>query len=245
VKIFRAILVSTVVLLLWAEVAGCSNLAYKENNGPTRSSSSSKRPEKSEDGAKLKELIAAIQEGDSNTVALLLGAGVNPNGYSGTTPLNAAAEGGRLEIVRLLIKHGASVNLKCVDERTPLMASVAYPKVVKLLLLRGAKVNTVDKVNGTTALMCAACGPSQDMLRLGLPLEASEVSAELKQERLDFFETVRLLVSHGANVNAKDKSGLTPLRYAAVGGQTEIIQYLLKHGAVNSRGGQSFQRNRE
>ena len=81
---------------------------------------------------KLKELIAAIRQGDSNTVASLLRAGVNPNGYSVTTPLNAAAECGQLEIVRLLINHGASVNLKGVDETTPLMASVAYPEVVKI-----------------------------------------------------------------------------------------------------------------
>jgi len=46
----------------------------------------------------------------------------------------------------------------------------------------------------------------------------------------------RLLLEHGAVVNARDKYGFTPLYYAAGGGHIDIVSILLEHGAdVNAR----------
>jgi hypothetical protein len=46
----------------------------------------------------------------------------------------------------------------------------------------------------------------------------------------------RLLLEHGADLNARDKYGFTPLFYAAGGGHIDIVSILLEHGAdVNAR----------
>jgi ankyrin repeat protein len=44
-------------------------------------------------------------------------------------------------------------------------------------------------------------------------------------------EIVELLITEGANVNARDGAGRTPLSYAKEEGHTEIAEMLLKHGA--------------
>ena len=45
-----------------------------------------------------------------------------------------------------------------------------------------------------------------------------------------------MLLDHGAQVNVKQKSGVTPLHSAAQNGNLELLIILLEHGAlVNSR----------
>ena len=84
-------------------------------------------------------------------------------------------------------------------------------EAVKLLLERGADINTKDK-DGRTALMYAASAGCT--------------------------ETVKLLLDHGADINAKTKYGYrTALMLAAIGGHTETVKLLLERGAdVNTIG---------
>ena len=50
------------------------------------------------------------------------------------------------------------------------------------------------------------------------------------------FLIVELLLAEGADVNAKDKYGLTPLHRAASGGHTETAELLITEGAdVNAK----------
>ncbi|MFQ5937799.1 MAG: ankyrin repeat domain-containing protein [Acidiferrobacterales bacterium] len=49
-------------------------------------------------------------------------------------------------------------------------------------------------------------------------------------------DQVKQLIAAGANVNAKDKNGITPLHSAAVGNHREVAQALIASGAdVNSK----------
>jgi len=57
-------------------------------------------------------------------------------------------------------------------------------------------------------------------------------------------QAVRVLISHGANVNATSECGTTPLIDASANGHTSIIKLLLKHGAdptiLNKSGTNAF-----
>lgn len=44
-------------------------------------------------------------------------------------------------------------------------------------------------------------------------------------------DIVRLLIAHGADVNAVSSSGNTPLMYACAGGHEECVRALLENGA--------------
>jgi ankyrin repeat protein len=112
-------------------------------------------------------LVAAVGRGDREAVAAMLAAGapVNRQFKDGSCALGAAlsaelgegsGEGARM--VELLLAHGADVNLRLPDGRTPLFAAAETGDVRTLhaLLDRGARVG--DVVLDTTALDAAEEG---------------------------------------------------------------------------------------
>ena len=74
--------------------------------------------------------------------------------------------------------------------------------VVKALLDQGANVNTGE----WTALMWAAWGGQGD--------------------------TIEILLDRGADMNAKDQKGLTALGLALKEKQTDVVELLREHGAM-------------
>lgn len=91
--------------------------------------------------------------------------------------------------------------------KTQLMKAVETGDVLmaRRILATGTTVDAVDK-NGETALMIAC---RQYMAK---PI-------------------VQALITYGANVNAKSKSGLTPLIIAKQSGRVELVELLKAHGA--------------
>lgn len=83
------------------------------------------------------DLIGAARAGDAGAVKELidLGVEINLKDNNGWTPLNYAAGKGYLEIVRLLVKHGADVFGVGRDQRTPAMIALAagHREVVEFL----------------------------------------------------------------------------------------------------------------
>jgi len=80
---------------------------------------------------------------------------------------------------------------------------------------------------GDTPLHCSAGGGSLWRWR---EMHLSH-EAEVKLR-----EVAEVLIAHGADVNAKNDDGLTPLLYAAGYGRLEVVEALLAHGAaVNAK----------
>ncbi len=154
------------------------------------------------------------------------------------TALHDAAAAGQAEIVEVLLKAGADVNvpqlgysLPCGsgDEekpsyRTPLHFAVSAgdPATLKVLLAAGAKVNAISKT-GTTPLFSAVNG------------------WQYRLERGDPVSCVEAMIAAGADVNARAHSGASVLDHAAKAAreddarsqqiQQEIVALLKKHGA--------------
>ena len=93
-------------------------------------------------------------------VALLLDRGADPGlaarNTSRVTPLHSAVAGRNLEVVRLLLMHGADANARQQGGWTALHAAALHGDVaiVRLLLARGASPQAAND-DGTTALRLA------------------------------------------------------------------------------------------
>lgn len=137
--------------------------------------------------------------------AIACGADVNYHGY-GNTPLGWAALYGDLQLIQLLLEHGANANEAIRDNGwTPLHEAVLWrrTKVVELLLEHGANTNVATRDMGQTPLYTAV--------------------------HLGYTDVAELLIKMGAEVNAMNKFGWTPLDHIY---SNEVIIGLLKqHGA--------------
>jgi ankyrin repeat protein len=115
------------------------------------------------------------------------------------------ARKGDKEAVLLYLNAGMSPNAKDSHHSTALMKATRYPEVVQVLLDHGARMNTRDKWDGSTALI---------------------YSSEEGQ-----LQTVNLLLNAGARTNIRDDWGWTALLYAAARGDMDIVKSLIDHGA--------------
>lgn len=120
-----------------------------------------------------KELATAILKNNAAAAETLLAAGANPNaaievvpGFP-TTYLITAAANGRLDLVKLLLKHKAQVNQPDGFKGTALMAAATKgdKAIVELLLASGADVQAKDD-DGKDALALAKEGGRQEIAAL-------------------------------------------------------------------------------
>ena len=173
-------------------------------------------------------------------IAAKLGADVNAKDKLGRTPLHQAARKGRKEITELLIAEGADVNAKHEEGWTPLHLAAVYgnKEIVELLIAKGADVNAKDE-DGRTPLDWAIGGnhkETADLLRKHGG-KTAKPSISIHDAALDGnIEAVKEHLAAGADVNAKNRSGWTPLHQAAWRGRNEIVELLIAEGAdVNAK----------
>ncbi len=152
-----------------------------------------------------------------------------------------ASEKDRIQIVDILVKHGADVGVKSLPittaagspnpEITALAAAAqnGFPGVVSTLIAAGAKVNERFADNRTALI--AAAGTSGRISDLDIVVVAKE------------------LVNAGADVNAESAIYASALNEAARTDRYELAKFLLERGVdrtsrSNSIGPLSRQRNR-
>ncbi len=100
-------------------------------------------------------LHMAASSGYEEIVKLLLdhGANVNSTGMFGWNPLHCASNDCNLNIMEILIEKGVDINAKNESGITPLhLAVLKKASAVKLLISKGAEVNSKKGNTGTTPL---------------------------------------------------------------------------------------------
>ncbi len=128
--------------------------------------------------------------------------------------LLGAAKSGDAERVQDALQEGADRTGAAVE----IAAYQGHPDIVKLLLEKGADVNTKVTCPSGSAFIVERC-----------PLIAWASS-------LGRADIVKYLVEHGADVNARGAYRMTSLLFAAMAGDADVIQLLLQHGAdANAR----------
>lgn len=125
----------------------------------------------------------------------------------GRTPLHRATIGGQIEIIKILLENGASINERDHCGMTPLHHAVLYQHdiaTIQLLLEKGADINIGDNYE-RTALHLAA--------------------------RKRYVGKAKLLLENGADIDARTMDGVTPLASAVASRSVEIAQMLVDRGA--------------
>ncbi|MCK5519804.1 MAG: ankyrin repeat domain-containing protein [Candidatus Marinimicrobia bacterium] len=133
------------------------------------------------------------------------GASANIRNKKGLSAIDIAISEGNYSLVEFLIRKGAEIQCK-TKKGYPLLFDkniYEYPNMVKHLLARGCNVN--EKYKGFTPLINASNYGKTDI--------------------------IELLLKHGADINAKTKTGLSSILNAAQSSSIETVRLLIEHGA--------------
>lgn len=123
-----------------------------------------------DDGESLLSLACSAGYYELAQVLLAMSAQVEDRGQKNDcTPLMEAASAGHIEIIELLLRHGADVNALSSTGNTPLMYACAggHVEAVKTLLKNGANVEDHNE-NGHTPLMEAASAGHVEVAKVRL-----------------------------------------------------------------------------
>ena len=146
------------------------------------------------------------------------------------TALNYAIRYGNSDICSFLLSRGANVNQTDKYGNTPLHLAAYrhYVDICQLLVDHKADVTSVNN-EGETPLHIAV-----DTCNLLFRYFPHPCVVNVKKPGIDDNQTVQLLVECGADVNALNKYGQTPLHTAAGGEKDcpELCSILLKHNAT-------------
>ena len=163
------------------------------------------------------------------------------------TPMHLAAYFGNLDAVRFFIENKSAVNALNVRGMTALHLAVLsnHADIVKLLIDEGADPYIVISNNETVMHIAASEGCLQALEELLKHESWSLIEKEDDKGETPLhkatqgnpkFEIVDLLINKGANPNAKNEFGYTPLHWAAKFGHLESLKKLVITGDINAKG---------
>ena len=144
-----------------------------------------------------------------------------------------------LDIVQALLKNGAQPGIKNKSGKTALQTAVErdHANIVRLLLNTGRLSNT----DRTDAFILAAVGAHRDSIAVFLDngfdpntTDGSGYTVLMRvamQDNDNVGSAVKILVSAGADIHAKDSRGYTALAQAANVGSVRGVKALVENGA--------------
>ena len=173
-------------------------------------------------------------------------------------PLSNAAAVGRMDLVQLLLDHGADPNLpeEQFAPRGKALYNAVYDghfEIAKLLLERGAFPNPPVESSGDALWVSREWRPNKRMEELLLSYGATPTPEHVDDDRATGgrhwlgitplheaarkgdLKAAKKLLAAGADLTARDEHLCsTPLAWAAKFGQLEMVKFLLRRGAPKS-----------
>ncbi|HKA06229.1 MAG TPA: ankyrin repeat domain-containing protein [Gemmataceae bacterium] len=156
-------------------------------------------------------LLAAVRMGDADRAKELL----SKDPSLGRSPdlMRDAAAAGHASVVRELLCYNADPTDADFGGLPLLYFALDHPGVVKVLLDAGATAKGPIEYKGSGA------GPCNGITLLHEAADRGQT------------ETAKLLIGHGAEVDARTNYGYTPFQWAAQSGHLETVRLLIKSGA--------------
>ncbi|XP_023215585.1 protein TANC2-like [Centruroides sculpturatus] len=160
---------------------------------------------------------------------------------NGSSALSCFSYYGCMDLVELLIKHGADCNIKSKLGQTALhlAAEKGYISIIRILIENGCQINHVDK-NGATALVLAASKGHLEIVRHLLSYKLPDIIKSFSQNTEKaliasilggHYDICKFFLESKTLLNYMDpESGHTPLTAACTVGHRDIVELLIKHG---------------
>jgi ankyrin repeat protein len=191
-------------------------------------------------------LHLATTEGETAMVQYLIerGANVQAKDMNGSTPLHEAVRHGYTSIVKLLLANKANINIQDSMGKTPLLIITPQEsrlEMYTLLLSKGANPNAKDLYGDTPLHITTMTGTDTKVLQILVDAGADfnernkkgVTPLALSVERGDI-EQIIFFAKQGADINAEDMEGNTPLT-RALHSKLEIIKALINASNISSR----------
>lgn len=219
-KYIPAILMTTLMLVL---CTSCSKSIEKRFNELQATLQNDKEP----------IIFAVVQRRDAEMMDYMLKAKkskVDVTDNFGNTPLLIAAQVGDVRMVKILMAAGANprVKDKYGEPLIHLVAKSGEIEVMKFLLASGLKVDERSDSTGPLLVVNSTLrGASQYEVREMIERSGGTIDTVSGHQpihsaaQVGNVEMVKFLISAGADPNAKDAKGLTPLDYVD---KTELLE---------------------
>lgn len=154
--------------------------------------------------AKLKSLI---KNGVDITKPILIGEEYDLEDYDEVSPLfYAIRKYASLELIETLLENGADLFERDGDGISALDVAIKFKRkdVIQFCIDKGFDLNATKRKSGITPAMLAACFSDIEMMKL--------------------------LLDNGADINAADRTGMSPKDYARKLGQKKMVEFLTEQG---------------
>ena len=164
----------------------------------------------------------------------------------GQTPLHLASIAGHEAVAKYFIANNALTNIQDSTGASPLHEAVRYGRVelAKLLLNSGADINAKDNLGKTPVLLIIPEEKRSELYTLLASYKANLGVKDMYGDTVLHTATMTsvpvsildTLISGGAEINARNKDGVTPLALAIENNEEEHIKFYSENGAdINSK----------
>ncbi|XP_071115840.1 serine/threonine-protein phosphatase 6 regulatory ankyrin repeat subunit B-like [Haliotis cracherodii] len=190
-------------------------------------------------------VMCAALKGDTKVFNLLVSKGcdLTVEDRNGDNILHAACEGGNVEIVEYIVSLNiVDINSTGNDRRTPVMCAAlkGHKVVFDLLVSKGCDL-TVEDRNGDNVLHAACDGGNVEIVEYIVSHNIVDINKGDRYKRTPVMRAAlkghkkmfELLVSKGCDLTMEDGCGEKILHKACVGGNINIVEYIVFHNIVD------------
>ncbi|HIP18868.1 MAG TPA: ankyrin repeat domain-containing protein [Sulfurovum sp.] len=159
--------------------------------------------------AKMKSLL---KNGADLTKPILIGEEYDLEDYDEISPFfYAIRKYASMEMLDLMLENGVDLHETDSDGISALDMAIKFKRkdVIQFCIDKGFDLNVSKRKSGITPVMLAACFHDLEMMKM--------------------------ILDNGGEINAVDKSGMSPKDYAKKLGQKKMIEFLDEQGGIYSR----------